>query len=435
MPDINSYITSVNPSLYAGPILLREGRVDTPLISMIGGRRRSWNGEKFIIGQTCPSPVANPNSAVSEAATLTVPEFAPVGRKQETNVVEIHTKSLMATDYAAANRAMLSGPNLAGQHGEPLSEKDFQRNFKHLEFLQDMEYALINSEYFDREGNPSLANKTRGLRQAIKSNIIDCNGEELSWRHLNDALISMADHGAATSGLVLGCDPVTMTQLAQEAKAEHCEIVTGVSKINGIAVTNIQTIKGYVTCVELRHIQPGEAFLLNLPMLSIVEQPTAFGNYYWVPMGRTGLGEVEMFYAAFGLDYGAEQAHARLHNIATEASKYMGTKVFVSNPVVPTTEALPVLSGVTLAGAQVGAPTDALVYDFTGEPTDEATFTYQWKIGNSVSGAFANIEGATEATYTPVAEDAGKYICCEVTASGTAEGTVVSNKRKVLAAE
>lgn len=431
--NIANYIASGQPTLYAGPILFRSGRVDTPLITMIGNRRRQWNGEKFIIGQTCTNPVANPNSAVSEAETLVIPEFKPVGREQDTNVVEIHTKSLMITDYSEGNRAGLAGPNLAGQVGNPLNELDFQRNHKHLEFLQDMEWALINSEYQDRNGDNTVANKTRGLNQAIKTNVLDIKGNELSWVHLNELMCAIADNGGSTYGLVLGCDTVTATQLAIEAKAERFEVTTGIADINGIAVTVIKTIKGTVTLVEMRYLPEGTAFLLNVPMLSLVEQPTKFGNYYWTNMGRTGLGRKEMFYAAFGLDYGAEMAHGKITGIAAGFTPYKGTKVFVSNPAVPTTEVAASMSGVTLASATVGEATPALAVEYTGIPTSDPALTYQWQIGKSAIGMFSDIEGATEATYTPAEEDAGKYVRCVVTAAETATGTVTSNAKKVAA--
>lgn len=435
MPDINNYIASGQPTLFAGPILFRKGRVDTPLITMIGNRRRNWNGEEFIIGQTTPAPVARPDTAVSEADTLKVPEFQRVGREQDTNVIEIHTASVKITDYSEGNRAILSGPNLAGQVGNPLNELDFQRNNQHLQFLQDMEWALINSEYQKRNGDLNKPNKTRGLNQAIKTNVLDIKGNELSWSHLNELLVCMADNGASTHGLVLGCDTVAATQLSIEAKAEHFEVVSGVADINGIAITVIKTLKGTVTLVEMRYMPVNTAFMLNVPMLGLVEQPTNFGNYYWTHMGRTGLGREEMFYAAFGLDYGAEMAHGKITGIAEGYTPYKGTKVFVTNPVIPTVDENPQLSGAMLSGVQAGVATSALTLDYTGEPSAEVTLAYQWQLGNSAIGVFTDIEGATGATYTPTTEDAGKFIRCVVTASGTAEGTVTSNSKKVAPAE
>jgi hypothetical protein len=80
----------------------------------------------------------------------------------------------------------------------------------------------------------------------------------------------------------------------------------------------------------------------------------------------------------------------------------------------------------------VGTPTAALELTYVGNP-EAPTLAYQWKIGNAASSAFTDIAGATSATYTPIADDVGKYIKCEVMASGTATGTVLTNAKKVAA--
>ena len=429
------HINSTNPKVYAGPLLFRKGRADTPLLSMIGGRRRFVDSEIFILGQNYAAPQAV-DSVVSEATAATVvPDFAPVGREQGTNVTEIHTKSVAQTDYSTGNRGMLSGPNLAGQVGNPASELDFQRAIKVQELANDLEKNFIVGEYAYRNGDPNKANHTRGLVQAITTNVMDCKGNEMSWNYLNELLCSIADNGGVTYGLVLGCDTITATQLAIEAKAEHFSVVTGVANINGIGITTIQTVKGVNTIVELRYLPAGTALVLNLNALSIAEQPFENGNWTWFDIGRTAGSKVEMLQGACGLDYGYEGMHGKLVNIAEGYTPYKGTKVYLTNEPVKTTEVVPEISGVALTGAKVGEATPALAVSYEGQPTGAANLTYQWEIGNSAIGIFKEIASATGATYTPVEGDAGKFIRCVVTASGTASGTATSNSKKVAAAD
>ncbi len=93
-----------------------------------------------------------------------------------------------------------------------------------------------------------------------------------------------------------------------------------------------------------------------------------------------------------------------------------------------------VLTGVLLSGTpQEGVETDALTLTYNMS-LDDATLTYQWKSSATEGGTYTNISGATSATYTPVTGDVGDYIKCEVTASGTASGTVLSNALVVIAA-
>lgn len=435
MPDINNYIASYNPALYAGPIIFRQGRADTPLLSMIGSRRRNVNSELFIIGQHYAAPKPGDSVVSENAAATQVPNFAPVGREQATNIVQLHTKSIAWTDYSTGNRGMLAGPNLAGQMGNPQSEIDFQRANKALELAMDIEYALINSKYSYRDGDRNKANRTRGLIEAIKTNVLDIKGNEMSWNYLNQILIAMADNGAPTTGLVLGCDDITATQLAIEAKAEHYEVVTGLSTIGGIAVTEIHTVRGVVRLVNLRFLPEGTALLLNIPALSIVEQPFQNGGFVWFPIGRQAGSEVEMLQGAWGLDYGYEGLHGMITGIATGYTPYKGTKVFIANASVETTEVGSTLDKAVLGAAKVNNATGALGLTYNVEPAEPATLTYQWKIGNSAAGLFQDIEGATNATYTPQEAQKGLYLKCEVTASGSATGTVETNAKKIAAAE
>lgn len=431
--NINNYIASGNPGLYAGPILFREGRVDTPLLSMISSRRRFTDAEMFIIGQTFAAPKASDSVVSENQAATEVPDFAPTGRKQDTNVTQIMTKSIAQTDYSTGNTGMLLGPNLAGQTGNPAGERDFQRTQKVLELAQDLEYSFINSKYQFRNGDRSIPNRTRGLIDAIKTNVLDVHGNELSWMHLLEVQCSIADNGGVTNGLVLGCDDVTATQIALEAKSEKFEVITGMTTIGGIAVTNIRTTKGFIQVVNLRYLPEGTALLLNIPALSIVEQPFENGNWTWFDIGRQAGSRVEMLQGACGLDYGYEGAHALIKNIATGFTPYKGVKMFVPG-VVKTTESLPEISGVALASAQVGVES-ALGLEYTSEPAADPTLTYQWQTGKSNPGIFTDVEGETNATITPTEDMVGLYLRCKVTAADSATGTVTSNTKKVVAAE
>ncbi|NLI74736.1 MAG: hypothetical protein GX369_08240, partial [Euryarchaeota archaeon] len=63
-----------------------------------------------------------------------------------------------------------------------------------------------------------------------------------------------------------------------------------------------------------------------------------------------------------------------------------------------------------------------------------ATGAYQWLISDKADGSYAEIEGATEDTYTPVAGDKGKYIKVKVTGKGNYRGTVTSDPVQVVTA-
>ncbi|WP_242833788.1 X2-like carbohydrate binding domain-containing protein [Desulfosporosinus sp. OT] len=63
-----------------------------------------------------------------------------------------------------------------------------------------------------------------------------------------------------------------------------------------------------------------------------------------------------------------------------------------------------------------------------------ATASYQWQIASTVNGSYSNITGATETTYTPVAEDLAKFIKVVATGIGSYSGTVTSAPTQAVAA-
>ena len=70
-------------------------------------------------------------------------------------------------------------------------------------------------------------------------------------------------------------------------------------------------------------------------------------------------------------------------------------------------------SGGTAATASVGDPDGSV-----------SIVSWQWARGNTATGSFSNISGATSATYTPVATDVGKYLRATVTYKDAQSTTV-----------
>ena len=85
---------------------------------------------------------------------------------------------------------------------------------------------------------------------------------------------------------------------------------------------------------------------------------------------------------------------------------------------------VPTLTGVTVSSPKAGTPTTLTLTYSSGAPTPN--LSYQWQIASSASGSYADIDGATYATYTPTDGDVGKFLKCQVTAAGSATGTQVS---------
>jgi len=183
-------------------------------------------------------------------------------------------------------------------------------------------------------------------------------------------------------------------------------------------------------------LPPGTVGIFNPDVISRVEQPVpGKGNFFMEELAKIGAGTKYQIFGQIGLDHGPEWMHAKITGISTEFVKPKPGKKIYAVDAIPTVEVLPELDKVVLSGTPtVNVATDALTITYRGNPTNTPTLTYQWKIANSANGAYTNIANATSATYTPVEDDVDKFIKCEVTASGTAVGKVLSNAKKVVAA-
>ncbi|MDR1468766.1 MAG: leucine-rich repeat protein [Spirochaetaceae bacterium] len=81
------------------------------------------------------------------------------------------------------------------------------------------------------------------------------------------------------------------------------------------------------------------------------------------------------------------------------------------NPSGDVGDGYPALIGPVSARSEDGTPQVGLAITAdTGGLYGTGAFTYQWQRGGTAGGNFTNIDGATEASYTPVAGDVGKYI-------------------------
>lgn len=111
---------------------------------------------------------------------------------------------------------------------------------------------------------------------------------------------------------------------------------------------------------------------------------------------------------------------------ALSVEDFFGTVRYTENPQA---------ASVTLpATVKVGTAVSATVsYADSASPTNP-TVAYSWWLAESADGEFEQIENANTASYTPAAEDEGKYLECVVLVSGSAIGLVESDAKQVAAA-
>jgi len=116
--------------------------------------------------------------------------------------------------------------------------------------------------------------------------------------------------------------------------------------------------------------------------------------------------------------------------MAVNEVRKMSVKIIKTTAVTP--YYLPTLVDVTVSSPVVELAAASLTLNYIGVPT-APTLAYQWYDSATETGEYSAIPGATNATYTPGDADAGDWIKCTVTASGTATGTITSEPEEITA--
>lgn len=421
MPDIiNGVATTALPN-YSG-ILYRRGNTETPLLSIIGGRGRLSNSYRFVTGQEYSIPEATIPS-ISERQSLKAPEPVSVGRKQDYNVTQIFQTAVGSSYFKEASMGALSGVNNAGQQANPTSELDFQIAAAMRKLGTDIEKTLIQGVYHEA-ASPEDANQTRGLVEAIRTNTFDLGGVALSMWDLAELMTAMGDEGAVLDGLVLWCDSKTQFQLCAEAEANSIRPMD--YEVNGIKITRIMTPVGNIDLRVGRYLPAGTALLLNLSVLSSVEQATpGKGNFFYEELAKTGAGTNGQVFGIWGLDYGPEFYHGKITGIQADFVRpRKGISVHVDS-VVPTVDALPEVSRVQITRTRA----NGIEYkaEYTGIPTSDPTLKAEYLVSTNPVTGYKPVDKITE-------DMVGKFLKVRVTASGTATGTVTSASKRITEA-
>lgn len=414
---------------YSG-MLFNKGNTKVPFSTLIANRARNTNSVEFVTGLEYATGGGS-QPEISETDSLTAPEATYITRDQKTNVTQIFQESVYISYGKESNMGTLSGVNIAGQAANPANELDFQVAARMAKIARDIEYTFINGEY-NKANKDTTANKTRGILTAIETNILPLNGEAIRVWDVAEAMKMIYEAQGSTNGLVLWVDPVAMFQLNADAEQNGNTIVPGARNVNGLAISTLLTPLGEIGLYLGEFLPPGTVGIFNPDVISRVEQPVPNkGNFFMEELAKTGAGTKYQIFGQLGLDHGPEWMHAKITGINTNFVKPKAGKKIYAVDAIPVAEVLPELATVELAGATAGVKTEALTIGYIGTPLTAPSLAYQWKIGNSPSGTFTDIQSATSDTYTPTVGDVGSYIKCEVTASGSAVGVKLSNARRV----
>ena len=260
-------------------MLFQKGKSATPFSTMIGSRPLYTNHVEFVTGQYYDVETGE-QPAISETASLTAPEPDVTTRQQLTNVTQIFHKTLAVSYGKESNMGTLSGVNIAGQQANPQSELAFQASRRMAKIAQDIEYTFLNGQY-QKASNDATPNKTRGLLTAITTNVLDLDGQPLSYWLVAEGLRSIHEQGGVTDNIVLGVDALTLLQLNYDAQKNGLTIVPAGREVNGLRIMTVVTPLGEVAVALMDSLPKSTAALFDPTIMSPVFQPVpGKGNFF-----------------------------------------------------------------------------------------------------------------------------------------------------------
>lgn len=312
----DQFATSGSVLGYSG-MLFNKGNTKTPFSTMIGTKRKYTNHTEFVTGQEYETATGS-QPAISEAASLTAPDSSVITREQKTNVTQIFQEAVGISYGKMSNMGTLSGLNVAGQQANPVNEEDFQVAAKMAKIGQDIEYTFINGVYQKATGD-TVANKSRGLLNAITSNIIDADGKRLSFLLVCEALKSIKESNGDITNIVLGLDSTSRMQLNADAVANGLTIVESGRDVNGIAVDKVLTPLGTIYLKDLFYLPSGTTMFFDPTIMSPVEQYVPQkGNFFLEELAKTGAGTKKQIFGQIGLDHGPEWYSAKITGLSAD---------------------------------------------------------------------------------------------------------------------
>ena len=318
-------VQSFNCPNYSG-LLYNKANTKTPFLNMISGNVKYTNSVEFVTGQYFSSEEGE-IPEISETASLTAPTASFVTRNQLSNVTQIFMDAVAISYAKQSNMATLSGVNLAGQSANPQNELDFQVARKMEKLKRSIEKTFIQGK-FNKATSDTEVNKTRGMVEAITTNIKNANGSKLDLWLVNDVVSLISNAGGEIDNLIILLNSVNLLQLHGNAIELGMPVGKEYTTSYGIQVRDLILPVGTTVKLGLGEFIPeGTALVINPSVVGPVEQPTpGKGNFFLEELAKQGAGTKYQLFGQIGLDHGPEWYHGKITNLSTEFVAPIGQK-------------------------------------------------------------------------------------------------------------
>lgn len=321
MAGITGMGTTFNLPNYVGE-LFSESPQDTPFLSSIGG---------LTGGEAVTSTVFQWQGydlrAAADDRQRTEGADAPTAEERVRfnvfNVVEIHQEALDVsyTKQAATGQFNSTGsahPGSVGISGmnPVMDEVDWQTRQHLIQIARDVEKSFITGTFANPATN-ATPRKTRGILQAITTNVIDAAGLQLLKEGVLDLLQMVWENGGiqVSETATLMCNAYQKRRLT-EIFITDANYQEQTRNIGGVSVTMIETDFGRLNIMLNRYMPTDQIAVVSLeecaPRFLLVPGK---GFLFVEPLSKVGASDRYQIYGEIGLKYGNEKAHGKIINL------------------------------------------------------------------------------------------------------------------------
>ena len=296
---------------------------DTPFLSMIGGLTggRSadatlfqWQSFDLRAGAADRQRLEGANAPTAEARV----------RANITNVVQIHQEAIEIsyTKQAATGQYNSTGSSHAGSVGisgsNPVTDEMAWQVTQALKSIAlDVEVSFLTST-FNNPSTNATARRTRGLAQAIATNVVDAAGATLT----EDLVLDLMQTIWTAGGIMEQETALLMSNAYQKRQLTDIFITQknyeeSSRNIAGVRVTMIETDFGRLNVLLNRHMPTDKLFVVSAEECAPRFLPIpGKGFLFQEALAKVGAAERTQIYGEIGLEYGLETHHGQIENLA-----------------------------------------------------------------------------------------------------------------------
>jgi len=319
MGNINLATTAWNCPNYTGELFM-IGANQTPFLNMIGGLQgglvKTVSAFQFPLAQPWALEAAD-QPAITETDSLAAPAPWTYVRAQDVNTVQIWQRQV---SVSYVKQSVSGALNIDGTTGlidmtgdQPVqNERDFQIMAHMRQLSLDIDWTFLQGAYAQAT-SAIVAPLSRGIITACLTNTVGAVAANLSKALIDQLLRTMAANGAEF------LNPVIFVNAYQKQMISDIYGYAPEDRnIGGYNIKQVETDFAILGIVWAPNMPAATLLIADLAVCSPVFLPVPDkGVLFYEELSKVGASEVGQIYGQIGLDYGPEEYHGTITNLAT----------------------------------------------------------------------------------------------------------------------